>query len=116
MLHYELPPTRFWRRWCGGLTPIDLTIWVGVVALMVTWTWQLTQGYWDFLYGMLELLMADGCTCRRLLADVTVLQLRWLPARLQTTTRSTCTLQKWKREHPDRHVCRECSGLLCCSV
>ena len=50
-LHYQLPPTRFWRWWCGGFTPVDLVIYTFVWALMVTWTWQLTQGYWSYLYG-----------------------------------------------------------------
>ena len=53
VLHYQLPPKGLWRWWCGGLSPVDLTVWVFTVALMVMWTWQLTKGYWDYLDGAL---------------------------------------------------------------
>lgn len=48
---YQLPPQEFWAWWCEGLSLVDLTFWLGVWALMVSWTWQLTKAVWNRLDG-----------------------------------------------------------------
>ena len=48
---YQLPPRSFWAWWCEGLSPVDLILWLGVWALMVSWAWQLTEGVWARIYS-----------------------------------------------------------------
>ena len=48
---YQLPPRGMWAWWCEGLSPLDLIVWLGTWALIVTWTWQLTQSYWEYIHG-----------------------------------------------------------------